>query len=156
MRQGPRNLHATAIVYDGIGVLIAGPSGAGKSLLALDLLDHARLAGRKAHLVADDQVLVEAEEGKLHAAAPPTIAGRIELRFRGIVARPHVNSAIISLIAEITEDADRHPEPHAFSAQIEGISLARAPIPRAAAPVHRRLLVLEAIETLKLLPKNTT
>jgi hypothetical protein len=152
----PRNLHATAIVYDGIGVLITGPSGAGKSLLALDLLDHAQLAGRVAHLIADDQVLVEADEGRLFAAAPPTIAGRIELRFRGIVLRPHAGPAAIALLAEFTEEADRHPELHAFSAQISGITLMRAPIPLAASPVHRRLLALEAIETLRLLPKNTT
>ena len=68
----PGNVHATALVYDGIGVLITGPSGSGKSLLALDLLDHAALAGTQAFLIADDQVLLEAEGGTLRAAAPPT------------------------------------------------------------------------------------
>ncbi|MGO4863291.1 HPr kinase/phosphorylase, partial [Campylobacter jejuni] len=66
----------------GVGVLIAGPSGSGKSDLALRLID------RGAVLVSDDYTLLHVEGGELHATAPVTIAGRIEVRGIGIVDRP--------------------------------------------------------------------
>lgn len=154
----PINLHATALVYDGVGVLITGASGAGKSLLALDLLDHAALAGRPAHLVADDQVLIEADGGALLAAAPPTTAGLIELRGRGIVARSHRTPATIHLLLDLVEGLDRLPPAAAFVTELAGIRLARAPIPSAGAadPLHRRLLALEAIELCRAGAEKTT
>src|SRR5690606_35055818 len=71
-------LHATvaAVRIDDAwrGVLIQGPSGAGKSDLALRLMQ----VGWR--LVGDDWVDVFACEGALYAAAPATIAGRMEVR----------------------------------------------------------------------------
>lgn len=155
---GPLNVHATALVYDGIGVVITGPSGAGKSLLALELLDHAALAGVEAFLVADDQVLIEAEEGILRAAAPPTTAGRIELRGRGIVARPHVTGAPVHLQLDLVAALDRMPAPNAFATTLASVALARAPIPAAgtADTALRRLLALEAIATCRGSLEKTT
>ena len=74
---GAVNLHATAIVLGATGILITGPSGAGKSALALSLLRAGRLHGLYASLVADDQVLVSALNGRAVAAAPPATAGLI-------------------------------------------------------------------------------
>ena len=67
---GAVNLHATAIVLGATGILITGPSGAGKSALALSLIRAGRLHGLYASLVADDQVLISASNGRAVAAAP--------------------------------------------------------------------------------------
>ncbi len=156
--QAPVNVHATALVYDGIGVLITGPSGSGKSLLALDLIDHAALAGTEAFLIADDQVLLEADGGTLRAAAPPTTAGHIELRGRGIVARPHLAAVPVHLVLELIADPDRMPPPEAFETTVASVPLARAPLPAAGAggATQRRLLALEAIATCRGSRKKTT
>lgn len=142
-----QTLHATALTYDGVGALIVGPSGAGKSLLALELLDHAMTANRQAVLIADDQVLIEVENGVLMAAAPPTTAGRIELRGRGIISRPHRSPAPLHLVLELVPELDRLPPLEAFSTRLAGVELVRAPLPDTgdADSLHRRLLALEAI-----------
>ena len=57
-------VHATCVALDGAGVLLRGPSGSGKSDLALRLIDGG------ARLVADDQVALSAEAGRLVARAP--------------------------------------------------------------------------------------
>ncbi len=60
-------------------MLITGPSGSGKSDLALRLLD------RGFTLVSDDQTIVKRDGNRLLASAPPTIAGKLEIRGIGIV-----------------------------------------------------------------------
>jgi serine kinase of HPr protein (carbohydrate metabolism regulator) len=79
-------LHATTVALHGSrgwrGVLLTGASGAGKSDLAL------RLIGQGARLVADDVTLVWSQGQGLHATAPATIAGRMEVRGLGIVPQP--------------------------------------------------------------------
>ena len=60
-------------------MLITGPSGSGKSDLALRLLD------RGFTLVSDDQTIVRRDGDRLLASAPPTIAGKLEIRGIGIV-----------------------------------------------------------------------
>lgn len=92
---GAVNVHATAIVLGATGILITGPSGVGKSALALSLIRAARLHGLHASLVADDQVLVSAFNGKVVAAAPPATAGLIEIRGTGLVPIDHLPEAVI-------------------------------------------------------------
>ena len=91
---GAVNLHATAIVLGATGILITGPSGAGKSALALSLLRAGRLHGLYASLVADDQVLVSALNGRAVAAAPPATAGLIEIRGTGLVPIDYLPEAV--------------------------------------------------------------
>lgn len=62
------------------GVLIMGPSGSGKSDLALRALE------KGCALVSDDYSLLWTSGGHLYAAAPETIAGRMEVRGLGIIA----------------------------------------------------------------------
>lgn len=62
------------------GVLIMGPSGSGKSDLALRALE------KGCALVSDDYSLLWISGGHLYAAAPETIAGRMEVRGLGIMA----------------------------------------------------------------------
>jgi serine kinase of HPr protein (carbohydrate metabolism regulator) len=107
-------VHATGVaVHEGggrwRGLLILGPSGAGKSDLAL------RLIGRGARLVADDYCHVWTSAGRLYAAAPGTIAGRIEARGLGIVAAPMRSSApVVLAVACVTGPVERLPEPEVW------------------------------------------
>lgn len=107
-------IHASCVAMRGVGVLIAGPSGSGKSDLALRLID------RGALLVSDDYTLLHAEGGVLHATAPATIAGRIEVRGIGIVDRPTVLSVPVALFVEAGRP-ERMPEPGTKS--IAGIAI---------------------------------
>lgn len=97
-------IHAGCVAMRGVGVLIAGPSGSGKSDLALRLID------RGAVLVSDDYTLLHVEGGELHATAPATIAGRIEVRGIGIVDRPTLARVPVALFIE-AGTPDRMPEP---------------------------------------------
>jgi HPr kinase/phosphorylase len=100
-------IHGTAVAVNGAGVLLRGASGAGKSDLALRLID----AG--ARLVADDQIELRLIGGAVRMSAPPTIAGRIEIRGVGIVAAPSLRSAPVTLVVDLkpSEAIERLPEP---------------------------------------------
>jgi HPr kinase/phosphorylase len=114
-------IHATAVLLGSDGVLIRGGSGAGKSSLALALIE------RGARLIADDRLFISAVHGRLVATAPAAIAGRIELRGRGVIAVPHEQGGVIRLIADIVgeEELDRMPEPHHLLTELLGIALPR-------------------------------
>ncbi len=75
-------IHATTVAFGNRGLAILGPSGAGKSGLALQLM------ALGAELVADDRTVLARRGRELSAAAPATIAGRIEARGIGILASP--------------------------------------------------------------------
>ena len=55
-------------------------AGPGKSSLALAVVEHFRLRGRFAALVADDGVWLSVAAGRLVAEAPQAIAGLVEIR----------------------------------------------------------------------------
>jgi HPr kinase/phosphorylase len=98
--------HGTAVAIDGEAVLLRGLSGAGKSDLALRLID------RGARLVADDQTLLRRVGDRVIAAAPPTIAGLIEIRGIGIVTVEAIDAAPLFLIADLIPlgEVERMPE----------------------------------------------
>lgn len=113
-------VHATTVARFGPdgwrAVLLLGPSGAGKSDLGL------RLIGRGWKLVSDDYTRVWASGGALYAAAPPTIAGRIEARGVGIVSvetRPIAR--VVLAVACVPEAVERLPEPQ--TRRFDGIDL---------------------------------
>lgn len=120
-----RNLHATAMVLGGRGLLLFGPSGAGKSSLALHLLD--LCGGRRvfACLVADDRVWVSARNGRLVAEAPEAIAGLVEVRGFGPAPFRHEGRAVIDGAVRLVDPASapRHREDAADT--ILGIRLPR-------------------------------
>jgi serine kinase of HPr protein (carbohydrate metabolism regulator) len=113
----PQPIHATCISINGHGVLIIGASGSGKSDLALRLID------RGARLVSDDYTNVKAENGKLIASPPETIAGKIEVRGVGIVEIPYAPSTLVSLIVDLEGVIDRFPDPK-DEREIMGVRLA--------------------------------
>jgi len=98
-------IHAGCVAIGGRGVLIAGSSGSGKSDLALRLID------RGAALVGDDYVEVAARHGRLYAAPPERIAGRIEVRGIGIVESPYVAEAPLCLHVDLGQPTERLPNP---------------------------------------------
>ena len=97
-------VHASSVAVDGRAVLITGPSGSGKSDLTLRLLD------RGFTLVSDDQTLVRRDGDRLIATAPPTIAGKLEIRGIGIVEMETVSEVPVALLVELTSEIRRLPD----------------------------------------------
>jgi serine kinase of HPr protein (carbohydrate metabolism regulator) len=148
--KGGSNIHATGLVLDGVGVLIRGPSGAGKSLLALELLDRAGLRGGEGRLVADDRLNLEVRDGALVMRAPPALAGKIELRGRGIVSRSFLPVAPVHLVVDLVDELARMLEEDALTTDLLEVTLPRCPVPRRGVidPAHQMLLVGEALAAL--------
>ncbi|HKP34825.1 MAG TPA: HPr kinase/phosphatase C-terminal domain-containing protein [Sphingomicrobium sp.] len=105
---GPRisaeTIHGSTVAKGGRAVLITGPSGSGKSDLALRLLD------RGFTLVSDDRTVVKREGDRLIASAPPTIAGKLEIRGLGIIDMKRIDHAPVALLVELTSDIQRLPD----------------------------------------------
>lgn len=109
-------LHGSCVAFGAAAVLVTGASGAGKSLTALRLL---ALGGT---LVADDRVALRAEGGRLLAAAPPAIAGLIEVRGAGLLRLPARGEAELRFLADLdAAPAGRLPPP--LRAELLGVSL---------------------------------
>jgi serine kinase of HPr protein (carbohydrate metabolism regulator) len=100
------------------GALIEGDSGAGKSDLALRVLN----AGFG--LVADDRVVVFVSGGRLFGRAPTPLAGLIEARGVGVLARERLPFARIVLqvtLVQAPDEEERAPEP--FATRLKGIEI---------------------------------
>jgi serine kinase of HPr protein (carbohydrate metabolism regulator) len=97
-------VHASTVATGRRAVLLSGPSGSGKSDLALRLID------RGFTLVSDDQTIVRREGDRLIASAPPTIAGKLEVRGLGIVEMETASNIPVALFVELTSDIERLPD----------------------------------------------
>jgi serine kinase of HPr protein (carbohydrate metabolism regulator) len=144
------NIHATGLVLERTGLILRGQPGAGKSLLALELLDLWESRGLPAKLVSDDRIDIDTTPKGLVMSAPKAIAGLIELRGRGIVSRPFVQQAPLHLVVDLVDGLERMVEEDALVVTLEGVSLARCPVPRAGIvdSRHQLLLIREALRAL--------
>ena len=97
------NIHASCVAVGGRGVLLLGKSGAGKSDLALRLIDQGAV------LVADDRTILFVEKGALHACAPSSIKGLLEVRGLGIVQFRSRAKVRISLAVRLGRESARLP-----------------------------------------------
>jgi serine kinase of HPr protein (carbohydrate metabolism regulator) len=135
-------VHGTCVALGEHAALLRGKPGSGKSDLALRFMALPAEGKLKPLLVADDQVVIEARaSGTLRASAPPTIAGKIEVRGLGIVEVPYLPEARLVLVCDLVEakDVPRMPLDRPEQAVIAGIAL----------PILR-LAPLEASAPLKL------
>ena len=150
------NIHATGLVLGSTGLILRGPSGAGKSLLALELIDEWEMRGEGAKLVSDDRIDVEATSTGVVMHAPKAIEGLVELRGRGIVSRPFVNKAPLHLVVDLVDTLERMVEEDSLVTALEGITLARCPVPRAGIVDNRHqvLLIREALRALSPVKKR--
>lgn len=107
----PLYIHGTCIACGARAVLLRGAPGAGKSDLAFRLIRED--ASGETRLVADDQVALHVEAGRLLARAPAVLAGLLELRGLGLVAVPAAGEAPLALIVELVprKAVPRLPEP---------------------------------------------
>lgn len=97
-------LHASCVAVGEKGVLITGASGSGKSSLALQLM------ALGARLVSDDRTVIQAQDDRLIAAAPPTIAGMIEARGIGLVHAAPTGPTPLALAIDLDEvESERLP-----------------------------------------------
>jgi HPr kinase/phosphorylase len=124
--------HASCVLVGRSAVLIRGPSGSGKSRLALALID----AGANgtlpfARLVSDDRVQLAVAHGRLLAAAPEAIRGKIEVRGNGIREVAYEPVALVGLVVDLdATDSARMPHPAAREVEISGVTLSRLPVAR--------------------------
>jgi HPr kinase/phosphorylase len=131
----PAAVLASALVVGETGILVRGRSGTGKSSLVMALLDAAARRNLFARLVADDRVCLHVAGDRLLATPHPAIAGLIEERGTGILARPHEASVRISYVIDIVQpdraanQPPRMPEPADLTTRIDNISLRRLILP---------------------------
>jgi len=100
MTSGPQLRQATAVLVDGVVVLVEGEPGSGKSSLALALID------RGATLVGDDGVSLVTKRGQLWASPPPNTRGLLEIRNIGLVEMP-ASEGPVGLLLRLSPDAPR-------------------------------------------------
>jgi len=117
------NHHATCVAIGSKGILIRGASGSGKSTLALQLLESG------AHLVSDDQTILDVVKGKLMASPPKALAGLVEIRGLGLIKRKFKPSVAIKLVVDLRPPAEIIRMPEASDLRVEILNLK---IPRVA------------------------
>ena len=115
MRDAAEVVHGTCVALGQRGVLLRGPSGCGKSDLALRFLFLARrgpAAIEPPALVADDQVELRRDDGRILAAAPESIRGKLEVRGVGIVNVKALATCELVLVVDLVapEAVERMPE----------------------------------------------
>jgi serine kinase of HPr protein (carbohydrate metabolism regulator) len=115
LRDAAEVVHGTCVALGQRGALLRGPSGCGKSDLALRFLFLARrgpAATEPPALVADDQVELRRDDGRVLATAPASIRGKIEVRGTGIVNVKALTTCELVLVVDLVapEAVERMPE----------------------------------------------
>lgn len=138
---GLENVHATAVVLGRTGVMIVGASGAGKSSLALALMDLCRVRSVFSTLVADDQLWIGGEAGRLVAHAPTAISGLIEIRGYGPAQVPFEKRSVIDRVVTLVDPdmAPRHRTGRSIA--FRGIHLPCLELPASAAACNAQAVM---------------
>lgn len=89
-------VHGTCVAFTEGAVLLRGVSGSGKSDLAYRLVSE-----QDALLVADDQVVLEAQETGIVAQVRQGWSGLLELRGLGLVSVPAIEQAPLLLLVDL-------------------------------------------------------
>ncbi|MGF1560897.1 MAG: HPr kinase/phosphorylase [Geminicoccaceae bacterium] len=89
-------VHASCVALGDAGVLIRGASGSGKSRLCALLLAE---GGR---LVADDRVILDADDRAITAAAPRALRGLLALRPDRLLHVPYRKRVRLELVVDLT------------------------------------------------------
>jgi serine kinase of HPr protein (carbohydrate metabolism regulator) len=146
-RKSAPTVHASCVLAGRSAVLIRGPSGSGKSRLAAALIDAGRNgAAPPARLVADDRVHLFAANGRLLAAAPEPIEGKIEIRGLGVREVEFEPLALVGLVVDLdAPDAGRMPEDVAASVEISGVKLSRLAVAAGADALRPVLAAISAL-----------
>ena len=137
-RSARHSVHGTCVAIGQAGVLIRGAPGAGKSDLALRLIDDG------ARLVADDQVRLSFDDGRVMASAPTPIAGMIEVNGVGLARLDDdriVAQAMLVLLVDLVETGGVERAPARAWETVLGVKIplfAVAPF-EASAPAKLRL-----------------
>ena len=109
-------LHASCVAIGDRAVLLMGDSGSGKSDLTLRLID------RGARLVSDDYTECERRGDALFVSPPSTIAGKMEVRYIGVVPMPYVSNVSVALAIGLDDKPQRMPD-RALSVDILDVTL---------------------------------
>ena len=97
-------LHASAVKYEDVAVVVTGPSRSGKSTLALELM------ALGAVLVADDLVVLQRSGRHVRVSPPPDSPAGIEASGIGILAADRSESAQLELVVDLGQrESDRLP-----------------------------------------------
>lgn len=124
-------VHATAVAFGDVAVLLRGASGAGKSDLALRLLAlaDAGYAGLRVgrlgpiRLIADDYVYLARHGDTVMVTAPEAIHGKLEVRGLGVIDVPTAPAATLRLICDLVTPVAVVRMPEAATADLLGISV---------------------------------
>jgi len=149
LKQARELVHGTCVALGRLGVLLRGGAGSGKSDLALRFMALPGEGALAPGLVADDQVYVSANpDGTLTASAPPTIAGKIEVRGLGIMPVPFLPEAELVLVCDLVggKDVPRMPPESEKATVLAGVplpTLRLAPF-EASAPLKLKMALLRA------------
>lgn len=127
MREATETVHGTCVALGQRGVLLRGPSGCGKSDLALRFLFLSRRgpAAREAPaLVADDQVCLTRDGGRVVATSPDSIRDKLEVRGVGIVGVKSLVQCELALVVDLVrpEEMERIPATD-LSCRLVGVDL---------------------------------
>ena len=121
-------VHGTCVALGRTAALLRGPSGSGKSDLALRFLFLARrgpAALEAPILVADDQVCLVRNDGRILAKSPDTIRGKMEVRGVGIVEVKSLMEAELALVVDLMPGVEIERLPEAKTGdELEALSIA--------------------------------